>query len=148
MLGGLPGTQCLDISIAAQLVIKSEAAIAQADLEKYYDNLKPIAIARYLISKGCDVSLAVGCVKVQLLPNVDLAVLGGVHGTGCRTGGALTGRRVAASLGHVPVCDAMNSSSTTMKLYGFKLDRRKTIIVQAGLTICLLSATPLEVQSK
>ena len=45
--------------------------------------------------------------KVQLLPRVDLAVLGGVHGIGCRTKGALTGSRVAGSLGHVPVCDAM-----------------------------------------
>lgn len=73
------------------------------------------------------VSLAVSCVKVQLFPRVDLAVLGGVHGTGCRTKGALTGSRVAGSLGQVPVCDAMIERSRTMKLYGFKLDGSKSI---------------------
>ena len=85
-LGGLHGTQCLDISTAAHLVvekgldIKSQAAIAQADMEKYYYHLNPVAIARYLISRGCDVSLACSCVKAQMLPSVTLAVLGGVCG--------------------------------------------------------------------
>lgn len=131
LLGGLPGTQCLDICTAAHLVVekgldpKRRGAIAQADPERYYDNLNPLTIARYLIPEGSEPGVAVSCVKCQLSPCVNLAVCGGVYGDGVRTKGALTGDRVAGALGYTPVCEAMTNARGAMQTLGFKFDEGK-----------------------
>ena len=131
LLGGVPGTQCLDIGTAVRCVIekrldqRSRGAIAQADPEKYCDNLKIILISRYLVSIGRESGLAISCVRCQLLPRVKLSVCGRVHSVGFRAKGALTGSRVAGALDHSPVCYSMNNSKGTMQSFAFKLDDGK-----------------------
>ena len=66
-VGARPRTQCLDIAHGLQTVIEKGldnfggAAVAQADIEKYYDSLPVLRIARWLIAHGTPPSHAAWC---------------------------------------------------------------------------------------
>ena len=75
-------TQCLDVAFTAQISIEkgldlhSRGAIATADIRRYYDSINMVRFASFLIRKGCPLPLAIACLRVQMLPQVCLAVLG------------------------------------------------------------------------
>ena len=77
-IGGFEGTQCLDIAHGLQTVIEKgldnfgAAAMAQADIEKYYDSLPVLRIARWLVSNGTPAYHAACLVRHQMCPRIAL----------------------------------------------------------------------------
>ena len=108
-VGARPKTQCLDVAHGLQAVIEKgldrfgNAAVAQCDIEKYYDSLTVLRIIRWLISKGVPHSHAACLLRHQMCPRVILRCGSAEVCIPNRTAGGLTGSRIAGLLGRVPV---------------------------------------------
>jgi hypothetical protein len=108
-VGAVSGTQCLDVAHGLQSVIEkgldnfSAAAVAQSDIEKYYDSLPVLRIMRWLTSRGVPAPLAACAVRHQMCPAVVLKVGSSEVKIGGRTVGGMTGSRTAGFLGRIPV---------------------------------------------
>ena len=70
-VGALPKTQVLDIAHGLHLLVEkalddhSNGAIAQQDIEKYYDSIRLLKAARWLLSKGAPVALVACALRHQ-----------------------------------------------------------------------------------
>ena len=108
-VGARPGTQCLDIAHGLQTIIEKgldnfgAAAVAQSDIEKYYDSLPVLRVVRWLIAHGVPSSLATCLTRHQMCPHVILKCGSVDVPIGARTVGGLTGSRIAGFLGRIPV---------------------------------------------
>ena len=108
-IGARPFTLALDIAHGLQAVIEKElddhgrAAIAQEDIEKYYDSLRLLRVARWLQRNGATSATCAAMLRHQMLPQVTLAIGGIEVSFSNRSVGSLTGSRVAGALGRVPV---------------------------------------------
>lgn len=113
MEAGVSGTGAAHAVLGARLVIErgldagSTGAIAQADIRQYYDHIDPVLCGQWLLDHGCCAALAGAAVRHQLMPSVEVAALGSRVEVGDRARGALTGSRVAGSLGRIAVRDVM-----------------------------------------
>ena len=73
-----PKTQCLDIAHGLQSVIEKglddhgSRAVAQCDIQCYYDSLPVLKIARWMLTAGIEPSLVACALQHQMLPKVDL----------------------------------------------------------------------------
>ena len=112
-VGGRRFTQALDIGHADALIIEkgldneSNAAVAQADIRSYFDDLPIWKITRWLMNRGCPVPLLAATLRFQILSKLVLYV-------GCsqalakrRSSGGLTGSNVALLISRVPVESTM-----------------------------------------
>jgi hypothetical protein len=144
--GARPRTQCLDIAHGLQMVIEKglddfgNAALAQCDIEKYYDSLPTLLIMQWLVDKGAEPAHAACLVRHQMCPKVVLC-------TGCiqvpignRTVGGLTGSRTAGMLGRIPVESIVCDRHPHWQKFGFKA-AGETLVSARTLTIC--SVPPL-----
>ena len=109
-IGARPKTQCLDIAHGLQSVLEKgldkfgDAAVAQCDIEKFYDSLPVLLIMRWLVSRGVPASRVACVVRHQMCPRVVLQFGGSEEVTvSNRTIGGLTGSRTAGFLGRIPV---------------------------------------------
>ena len=108
-IGALPKTQCLDVAHGLQCIIEKgldehgSAALAQSDIEKYYDSLPVLAIMRWLVQKGLHPGTAACLVRHQMCPHVLLACGSSEVAIKGRSIGGLTGSRIAGLLGRIPV---------------------------------------------
>ena len=104
-IGARPRTQCLDIAHGLQTVIEKgldnsgAAAIAQADIEKYYDSLPVLRIARWLVDHGVSAHHVACLVRHQMCPGIVLKSGSIEFELADRTVGGLTGSRTAGCLG-------------------------------------------------
>ena len=128
-IGVLPKTQCLDIAHGIQYVLEKglddfgRAAAAQCDIEKFYDSLPVMTIARFLIAKGMNASLASSLVRHQMCPQVALSCGSSNFSIGRRSIGGLTGSRVAGFLGRVPVEAIISERTPHWRKWGFSTGR-------------------------
>jgi hypothetical protein len=124
-VGALPKTQPLEITHGLQSVIekglddRGAAAVAQADIEKYYDSLPVVLVAQWLEHHGFCRSWCAAAVRMQLLPSVELAAGSVTVSIGHRSAGSLTGSRVAGALGRVPVEETMAARAHIWQCDGF-----------------------------
>ena len=125
-VGARPGTQALDIAHGLQAIIekglddKSRSAVAQADIEKYYDSLDPILLVQWLLQHGASLAACGSILRHQMQPQVYLRI-GNVripiHG---RCVGCLTGSRVAGFLGRIPVESTISERHHTWMQWGYQ----------------------------
>ena len=125
-VGAIPGTQCLDAALGLQSVIEKgldnfgAAAVAQSDIEKYYDSLPILRIMRWLTSRGVPANAAACAVRHQMCPTVVLKVGSSEVKIGGRTVGGMTGSRTAGFLGRVPVEAIIAERHSHWKPHGFQ----------------------------
>jgi len=81
-VGGVPGTQCLDIAFGAQLLLEkalddhSRGAIVSSDIRRFYDSICVLKVVRYLLSQGCPQNLCAAVLRSQMKPCIDMHLLG------------------------------------------------------------------------
>jgi len=127
-VGAVPGTQCLDIAHGLQSVIEKgldnfgAAAIAQSDIEKFYDSLPILRIMRWLTSRGVPANAAACAVRHQMCPTVVLKVGSSEVKIGGRTVGGMTGSRTAGFLGRIPVEAIIADRRSHWRPHGFRTD--------------------------
>ena len=127
-VGARPRTQCLDIARGLQSVIEKgidnfgQSAIAQADIERYYDSLPSLRIARWLGAHGVPVEMAACLLRHQMLPKVTLCAGAAEAIVTGRCEGGLTGSRVAGLFGRIPVESTMAERRLVWRARGFQAD--------------------------
>ena len=105
------GRQVLDITFPASLVIekgmnmKSKGCVAQADIKKYYDHLRPLLLYAWMMRQGYTKELASTFVRFHLCPKISLRVGGQEAFFDIRCSGTLTGSRSAGAAGRLPLID-------------------------------------------
>jgi len=108
-VGARPKTQCLDVAHGLQSVIEKglddfgASAVAQCDIEKYYDSLPVLKIMWWLVDNGVAPGHAACLVRHQMCPQVVLKCGSAEAVVKNRTVGGLTGSRTAGFLGRIPV---------------------------------------------
>ena len=128
LLCARPKTQILDIAHGLHLALEkalddhSRGAVAQADIEKYYDSIRLLRVVRGLVSKGCPVGLAACALRQQMVPHVSLNMSGVEVTIRGRSRGSMTGSRVAGTLARVPVEDTIQERHAHWKRWGYKCD--------------------------
>ena len=81
------------------------AAVAQADIKQYYDNLRPLLIYRCLRQYGVQQGLCSTLLRLHCLPSLCIAVGHSQCEIVGRCFGVLTGTRSAAVMGRIPLAD-------------------------------------------
>ena len=110
-IGARPRTQILDITHACQTAVekgidnRSECAIAQNDVEKYYDNVQRSLLLAWLFNKGGDPALITASFRHQACTSSKISFPAAssnkrIHG---RHTGGLTRSRVAVALFRIPI---------------------------------------------
>ena len=100
-VGGRKKTQALDIGHAAALLIekaldmKSEGAVAQVDIQTYFDALPVYEILQWLIREGVDTALAAAIGRHQLLVKIIIRMGASSCAVPARSQGGLTGSQLA-----------------------------------------------------
>ena len=108
-VGARPGTQALEIAHGLHLVLekgldsKSRAAIAQQDIQSFYDTMRLLRIVKWLEHHGVPAPDVECLWRHQLIPEVVLHIGSVQVAVGNRCMGGLTGSPVAGVLGRVPV---------------------------------------------
>ena len=135
IVGCRPGAQTVDVAHACHCVfekgldMRSEAAVAEADIEKYYDSLDPFALCTFLSGRGVDESMLAAVLNAQMSPSVKLRV-----GSSppllmrSRSSAALTGSRLAGSLGQIPILHAIESRRSTWYPKAFSFGGEQIIL--------------------
>ena len=127
-VGAIPGTQCLDVAHGIQSVIEKgldkfgAAAVAQSDIEKYYDSLPTLRIMRWLTARGVPAPLAACALRHQMCPTIVLKVGSSEVKIGGRTVGGMTGSRTAGYLGRIPVEAIIADRLPHWRRHGFQTD--------------------------
>ena len=105
-------TQAADIGQGVQLLMekgldrKSNAALAQGDIKRYFDHLPLVRICRFLVAKGVDKRLMSAIMRHQLLIRLKIERGGTSLFIGFRSSGGITGSTLALTLSRVPVQSA------------------------------------------
>jgi hypothetical protein len=125
-VGAISGTQCLDVAHGLQSVIEKgldsfgAGAVAQSDIEKYYDSLPILRIMRWLTSRGVPATEAACAVRHQMCPKVVLKIGSSEVIIAGRTVGGMTGSRTAGFLGRIPVESIMADRVPHWRRYGYQ----------------------------
>ena len=102
--------------------MQSKAAIAQSDIQTFYDSLNLLKIAFWLVSNGVP-ACAVACLlRHQLIPQVWLHTGDARIPVQNRSIGGLTGSRLAGCFGRIPVEDLIAQRSSAWRTCGFDVD--------------------------
>ena len=105
------GRQILDLTHPLTLVLEKgndlhgQAAVAQADVKQYYDNLRPIHVLRWLRRNEVNLPLRMTFLRLHCLPLIRIAVGQSECSIRRRCSGVLTGTRSAAEAGRIPLLD-------------------------------------------
>ena len=103
--------QVMDVVFPASIAIerglddKSQMCVAQEDIEKYYDNLVVLRVARWLERRSGSIELITTLVSMHSCPRIELDVGGERANFYKRAAGMFTGSRSAAAAGRFPVLD-------------------------------------------
>ena len=129
MVGARPGTQVLDISHGMTLAIErcldswSHGGVAQSDVEAFFDNVNLLRVAMFAEHElGLDPAWAATAVRVQLMPQVTLAV-GPLEpfALPARSRGTLTGSKVAGAMSRIPVEHTLVTLHPSWAASGFRV---------------------------
>jgi hypothetical protein len=133
--GAMPGTQCTDISHAANLLmekgldLRGHACIAQGDVKAYFDSLPMVRNARWLLAHSVPSSLVGALLRHHLFTKLQLQALHGMVEIKHRCRGGLTGSTVALTLSQIPIKDAVQSLYKQLQILGFEVSKDLTISV-------------------
>ena len=100
----------------------SKGGVAQQDIEKFYDSISLLRVARWLCRNGASHSLAASALRQQMLPSVVLNLNGLTVPIVNRCKGSITGSRVAGALGRVPVESIIRDRHGLWRRHGFRTD--------------------------
>ena len=124
------GRQVMDIVFPASLVIEkgmdmmSRGCVAQADIKKFYDNLRPLLLYRWMVQNGYTRELASTFVRLHLCPQVSIRV-GEQHAIfKARCSGTLTGSRSAGAGGRLPLFDVCQHHLQKWNANSFQIEGR------------------------
>ena len=98
---------------------KSAGAVASADIEQYYDNIRPLRCISWLTNIGIHITIIHALLRIQCLPTIVFRVLNHGIKIANRTVGAITGTRGSGLLGRIPVADCVRESKIFLKENGF-----------------------------
>jgi len=122
------GRQVLDITFPASLVLEkgmdamSKGCVAQADIRKYYDHLRPLLLFIWMVRRGYTKELASTFLRLHLCPVVSIKV-GDHHALfPTRCSGTLTGSRSAGAAGRIPLLDVSQLRLEAWAQMSFKVD--------------------------
>ena len=141
LVAGRPFTQVLDITHGLQSVLEKgldefgAAAVAQCDIQQYYDSLPLLRIFLWLIDKGVPAILVAAALRHQVCPQVVLVAGSARVPIMARCIGGLTGSRVAGVLARIPVESSLAARAGRWKKWGFGL----TGVGGSGVTLCCAS---------
>ena len=105
------GRQIMDLIIPlAQILEKGadtqgKAAIGQSDMKKCYDHIRPIRVFRWCQRQGIDSALSSAFLRLHSCTNLDINVGDAAFFIQRRCIGVLTGTRIAAVAGRIPILD-------------------------------------------
>ena len=138
----------MDIAFPASLALergldsKSEMAVAQQDIEKYYDNLVVLRVARWLaLRQGC-IELVATLVAMHSCPCIILKVGGQNAVFNGRAVGMFTGSRSAAAAGRFPLLDVAFLRLSHWQQFGLKLEACTLGIATFVDNIFTIASTP------
>ena len=120
--GAVPGTQPTDMTHGCSLLLQKaeddygRGAIAQGDVEKFFDSISPIRVGRFLLTQGCPPWLVGACVSFQLCVRLCFRIGEEDVLLARRWSGCLTGSRVAACCGRVITHDCMRTAAKSRGL--------------------------------
>ena len=121
-VGGRRFTQTLDIGHAVALIVEkgldnqSNAAVAQADIRSYFDDLPVWGIIRWLQSHGCPLPLLAAILRFQILTKLIMNLGYSQALVSRRSRGGLTGSTVALLLSRVLVESTMLELEESIRL--------------------------------
>ena len=103
----------------------NQAGLAQGDISAYYDSIKAIKNAHWMLSYGGEQALfwAYVFLRLQMLPEIRLTA-GSLclFSINCRTVGTLTGSRIAVAAGRLPTESVACHLAETWKPLGVQTD--------------------------
>ena len=106
---------------------RSRGALAQSDIRSFYDNNDLLLCTQWLLSRcgpALDRAVVVAALRWQLLPEVDVDINIGMFAAPSRTGGSVTGSRVAGALGRIPVEDSLRECAPLLARYAWQAGPR------------------------
>ena len=124
-IGGQPHTQIQDIGSACWLMMEkgldlhSAGAVAQLDIQTYFDALPIHLILRWLEVRGVPTALVAAAGRHQMLVKVLFHVSGCTAQAGQRALGGLTGSNVALNLARIPIESVIAESLPQIMPLGF-----------------------------
>jgi hypothetical protein len=124
-IGAKRGTQVTEavggivLAIEKGLDSQGRVALADYDIQNFYDTIDPILLARWWVSQRLPVALIASVLRTLLLPAVTLKATGVSVKLLQRTCGLYTGSRLAAALGQIPVRDVVSHAYADLLIYGF-----------------------------
>ena len=101
--------------------MKSEAAVAQSDIQTFYDSLAMLRICRWLAQKGMQPSHVACLLRHQMLPAVWLHTGDSSVLVQNRSIGGLTGSMLAGAFGRIPVESTISKRASHWSSWGFAL---------------------------
>jgi len=122
-----PKRQVLDLTHPLSLVLEKggdlhgRAAVAQADIRQYYDNLRPLLLYRWLRKRAVDPRLCLTFLRLHCLPSIQVAVGQAACTIAARSCGVLTGSRSATIAGRVPLLDVAEKRLATWRPLAFSV---------------------------
>ena len=126
-IGGRKYTQVLDIThgltavIEKSMDLESAGAVAQADIQQYYDSLVLLLVCRWLEERGVPGALLAAVLRHQMLPNILVEVGGSEVAIDGRSERCLTGSRIAGLMSRIPPVDVIQLKHEEWKSRGFQL---------------------------
>ena len=133
--GGQPHAQVKDIGSAVWLTIekgldmRSSAAVAQMDIQTYFDHLPLLLICRWCERQGFDTSIIAAATSLQLFVLVLFWVGSASALVGCRTRGGFTGANLALNLSRILVESAIRALLPQLQPLGFEITETYSIAV-------------------
>ena len=124
-IGARKQMQILDITHGLTTVIEkaldqdSAGALAQADIQQYYDTVVLLLVCRWLEERGVPDRLLAMVLRHQMLPTVVINVGSSRATITGRSIGSLTGSRVAGVMSKIPPIDVIQLRSCDWEAYGF-----------------------------
>lgn len=124
-IGGRPHGQVLDITHGLSMLVEKgldlhgEAAVATADIRQYYDRFSVQKCVDQLGLLGATLARAV--LRHQLGTHLMVKCGASTAEVGVRTGGTLTGNRIAVALGRVPVAEAVARTEKVLAKNAFQV---------------------------
>lgn len=113
-VGARPRTQAAEIAQSLHLFIDrslddfSSGGIAQTDIETFFVTISCVGVVRWFLSNRFDPGCAAAALSIQMLPLANLNSGAMAVEIKNRSGGGLTGSRVAGALGRIPVEQTMS----------------------------------------
>ena len=110
------------------LDLASAGSLAQADVERFFDNLLVVRVLLWLLHQGADRKLLAAIGRHQLLPIVVVRVKGATANIPMRSSGGLTGSWLASLLARVPIESSFSELAHSLRHCAFPVNNVRLMV--------------------